>query len=309
MTHVFEQRLVLFAQCDPIVAVHVRHIEPIAITAPHFVEDLVPLFDWNSIDIQSSGRNCFARFIACGRRIVKVVTLALANKHFRTIVRKSVAANVVGQCGFFAILYRKYPQRCVAIALTAVIRSPTYNVQQVPGLRGQSEVVVSSNRHTRDTICNTVEVDRHGCRRFRGGFGFRFSSSRCFGGFLGRRSCRLGRFLSFGDRHLIALGRKGMLDIFPQSHRVDVSRAISCIVEFNIRKLRREFSVTQEIEIVALWIPCGIVGVEVVVSYTMQLAIVRIPNKHGRKLILIRHREREEVSSRRPRVIANLTAR
>ena len=63
-----------------------------------------------------------------------------------------------------------------------------------------------------------------------------------------------------------------MLHVFTQRHRIDVSRAISSVVELDVRKLRREFAVTQKVEIVALRIPSRIVGVEVVVSYTMQLA-------------------------------------
>ena len=67
--------------------------------------------------------------------------------------------------------------------------------------------------------------------------------------------------------------------------------------------------IAEEVEIVALRIPRRIVGVEVVVSYTTQLSVSRTPDMHRRKQILVGHREGEEVSSRRPGVIANLTAR
>ncbi len=43
MTDGIDQRLVFAAQRLPIVAMHVRDIEIIAVAAPHFGENLVPL--------------------------------------------------------------------------------------------------------------------------------------------------------------------------------------------------------------------------------------------------------------------------
>src|ERR1044072_4782451 len=71
----------------------------------------------------------------------------------------------------------------------------------------------------------------------------------------------------------------------------------------------RKLPITQEVEIVALRIPRGVVGVEVIFSNVSELPVIRTPNKHRRELVLIDHREREEVSARRPRVITNLTTR
>jgi len=50
MGDVLKQRLVLFAQGDPVIAVHIRNVEPIAIPSPNLIEDLVPFFNRNSID-------------------------------------------------------------------------------------------------------------------------------------------------------------------------------------------------------------------------------------------------------------------
>ena len=69
-----------------------------------------------------------------------------------------------------------------------------------------------------------------------------------------------------------------MLHIFSQGHRVNVGHAIRGIVEFRLRNLRREFVVADEIEIVALWIPCGTDGIEHFVSDAMNFAVGGAPN-------------------------------
>ena len=51
MGHILQQRFVLLAQRDPVVAVHVRNVEPVAIASPNLIEDLVPLVNRNSINI------------------------------------------------------------------------------------------------------------------------------------------------------------------------------------------------------------------------------------------------------------------
>src|SRR5207247_2517975 len=47
MSHVLQQRLVLLAQRHPVITMHVRNIEEVAVTPPYFVKDLVPLFSRN----------------------------------------------------------------------------------------------------------------------------------------------------------------------------------------------------------------------------------------------------------------------
>src|SRR4029079_6099138 len=94
-------------------------------------------------------------------------------------------------------------------------------------------------------------------------------------------SSRFRRVISgLGNRHLITLRRKRMLDVFAQWPRIDVSRTIRRVVKLNVRNLWRKLSVTQEVEIVARWIPRRIVRVEVIVSDASHLTVVRTPNKH-----------------------------
>ena len=78
----------MLAQRDPIIAVHVRHIEPIAIAAPDFVEDLVPFFGRHAIDGQAGGRNRLAALVTLRRCIVKTKALRAAHEDFRSIARQ-----------------------------------------------------------------------------------------------------------------------------------------------------------------------------------------------------------------------------
>ena len=60
---------------------------------------------------------------------------SLGHQDFGTVVRKHIAANVLGQCRLFAIFQRIDAQRCSAIAGATVVRRTTNNVKQVSGLR------------------------------------------------------------------------------------------------------------------------------------------------------------------------------
>ena len=85
MRDVFQQRPVLLAQRHPVIAVHIRNIEPVAITPPDFVENLVPFFDGNAIEYQACCRNSFPGPIALRVRVVEVESRSLAQHHFRSV--------------------------------------------------------------------------------------------------------------------------------------------------------------------------------------------------------------------------------
>ena len=133
MGHVLQQRLVLLAQRYPIKAVHVRHVEPITISTPHFIEDLVPLFRRNAIDVQArQSKQPYDSFAL--RRCVVNLRPVPGTRAPSTIVRKCVTANVFDQRRFFAILDRVDAQRRSAITLATVVTSATNGVKQVSGL-------------------------------------------------------------------------------------------------------------------------------------------------------------------------------
>src|SRR5205807_10653038 len=106
--------------------------------------------------------------------------------------------------------------------------------------------------------------------------------------------------------NFVALGRERMLNVLTQGHRIDVSTAIGRVVELNLRDLRREFAIADEIQIVALRIPNRIHRIEHVVSDSMDLTVCGAPNMNLRHSVSIRgHAESEVVAARRLAVIAN----
>src|SRR5437764_7384205 len=108
LLRVWQQWLVLIAPRDTVKAVHVRHIEPIAIAAPDFIEDLIPFFSGHAIDYEARGRNWFARFVALRRRIIQTKTWPLPRQDFRTVARHRIAATqIVNQRRLFSIFQRK----------------------------------------------------------------------------------------------------------------------------------------------------------------------------------------------------------
>ena len=69
-----------------------------------------------------------------------------------------------------------------------------------------------------------------------------------------------------------------MLHVFAQSHCIDVRIAIRRIVAFNVRNLRREFAIADEVEIVARRIPNRIESIEHLIGHAMDLAIGSAPD-------------------------------
>src|SRR5438876_8511875 len=107
MRYVLEQRAILFAQRHPIVAMHVRYVEPVAIAAPDFIENLVPLLGGDTIDDQSGRRNRLAASVALRSRIINGKGRPVARQDFGAVVRHGIATDVVGDGGFLAILERE----------------------------------------------------------------------------------------------------------------------------------------------------------------------------------------------------------
>src|SRR5687768_8043082 len=137
MRDVFQQRLVLLANRVPIPTVHVRHVEPVAITSPHFVENLVPFFRRNTIDKQTRRRNRLSRTITGWCRVVEAPGRCgwpLGHEHFGTVIGQSVTADVFRERRLFSILEGIKLQRAGAIALPSVITRTANGVEQETSL-------------------------------------------------------------------------------------------------------------------------------------------------------------------------------
>src|SRR5258708_39663450 len=107
MRDVLQQWFVLLAQRDPMVAVYVRTVEPVAIPPPDFIENLVPLFGGHAIDDQSGGGNRLTALIALRRRIINSKARRASHHYFRTVAGHRITKNVVGDGRFLAILERQ----------------------------------------------------------------------------------------------------------------------------------------------------------------------------------------------------------
>src|SRR6266550_7891805 len=96
MGDVLQEWLVLFTQRYPVIAVHVRHIEPVAITPPDFVEDLVPLFGGYPIDSQAGGRNRFSAFVSLRCRVKETEARGLSGQDFCAVAGDRITEDVIG---------------------------------------------------------------------------------------------------------------------------------------------------------------------------------------------------------------------
>src|SRR6266566_1006208 len=159
MGDVLQQWLILFAQRDPVIAVHVRHIEPVAITPPDFVEDLVPLFGGYPVDSQASGRNRFSAFVSLRCRVKETEARGLSDQNFCTVAGYRITEDVVSDGGFFSILKSKDAKLCRAIALAAVVGSRTDDIEQVTSLSSQPAIVIGAHRHARNSGGDVFKID------------------------------------------------------------------------------------------------------------------------------------------------------
>src|SRR3989475_10522988 len=296
MRDVLQQRLVLLAQRHPVIAVHVRHVEPVAITPPDFVEDLVPLFGRHPIDDQAGGGDWLLRFVALWGRVEQTERWSLAHEHLRAIVRHRITINVIGDRGFFSILEREDFQLRGSITLSSVIESWANEIKKMPRLSGQASVIVRANRRPRDSATEAIEINHQSLLRRRRRLGFWLRRFRIFLLWFRRGS----RFLSgLSYRHFVALRRKRMLSVFAQGHRIDVGTAIGRIVKLDLRDLRSEFAIADEIQIVALRIPNWIQRIEHDVSDPMDLTIRGAPDMNLRHPVSIRGHAKGEVVATR----------
>ncbi len=170
------------------------------------------------------------------------------------------------------------------------------------GPGSEPAIIICTDWHARDSGVDTVKINHEIGGRLRRTFRLRLSRLWLF------RGRGFGRGLS-GDTDFITFRREGMLDVFAQSHRIDICVAVCRIVEFDIRDLGGELAIADVIEITALRIPDGIERIEIGVGHPMHFVVGSTPNVN--RCISIRsygHAESEVVAARRPRVIANLSA-
>ena len=101
-----------------------------------------------------------------------------------------------------------------------------------------------------------------------------------------------------------------MLDVLPERERIDVSLAIRRVVEFDLRNLRLKLAIGDEVKIVALRVPRGIVSVEHVVGDFARLAVGGAPDPDGGEAVRVFVvTESQIVAARRPGVVTHLTMR
>src|SRR5713101_3976609 len=175
MRDVLQQRAILFAERHPVIAVHVRYVEPVAIPSPDFIENLVPLFGGHPIDDQSGRGNRLAALIALRSRIINGKGRTGSHHYLRTVMRHRIETDVVGDGGFLAILEREDAQLRRSIALAAVVERRPHRIKQVAGFGGETAIVVGSQRHASNPHRDRVEIDDHVRGWLWRGFGF------CFG--------------------------------------------------------------------------------------------------------------------------------
>jgi hypothetical protein len=75
--HVGQERPVLLAQRLPVVAVHVLHVEEVAVATPDLVEDLGPLVGGNAVHVHAPGGDGLLRAPAASAGVVEDEVLAL----------------------------------------------------------------------------------------------------------------------------------------------------------------------------------------------------------------------------------------
>src|SRR2546425_5196916 len=158
MCDIFQQRLVLLAQRRPVITVHVRHVEPVAITPPDFVEDLVPLFGRHAIDDQAGHRDWLLGSVALWRRVEQTERGALPHEDLRPIIRHRISVDVIRDRVFFSILEREDFQLRGSITLSSVIESWADEIKKMTRLSGQTTIIVRADRRPRDAIADTIAM-------------------------------------------------------------------------------------------------------------------------------------------------------
>src|SRR5262249_21443731 len=78
MGYVLQQWLVLLAQSNPVVAMHVRYVEIVAIASPDFVEDLLPFLRRHAVVHKPANRHRFLVAIALRGRVQHAETRTLS---------------------------------------------------------------------------------------------------------------------------------------------------------------------------------------------------------------------------------------
>src|SRR6478672_3223349 len=107
MRDIWQPLLIFVTDLYPIKSVHIRHIEPIAILTPHFVEDLGPFLLRIDLGDHPSCRNRLLVAIAL-RGCIHDLKSALTTGHeLAAISGNRKSAGWLGEHRLFAVLYGK----------------------------------------------------------------------------------------------------------------------------------------------------------------------------------------------------------
>src|ERR1041385_7957117 len=189
MHHVRQQLTVHLAHLWPVGAVHVRHVEIVALVAPAFVEDLFELFLWFEIHaqrvVQTSGAGLRRRSIGIDeeqlrRRRIRTTAAtwttpltapptSRAINELATICADLVSNDVAHECRCPTIAQAITLQliTSLAAATLATACSPCFEIEHLT-INSGLQIRVLPLRHTRnrdDALRQTVEIDLHIHRR------------------------------------------------------------------------------------------------------------------------------------------------
>src|SRR5208283_5693112 len=259
MRDVRKKLTVASADRFPIVAMHVRRVEEVAVATPNFIEDLGPFFGGYAFRHEARGGDSFLRGGASGRGIVDAEALGLANEHSRAVPRKNKAIQVVDESHVFTVFEGVEVEVGLGAGLAAIVRSRGNSKHERAGFCGKAEVVVGIQRNPGGALVESIEVNAL----------VPWDLGLLFGRRVGLLvSIFLGVvILLVAEGHFIALGREWIFDILAKSKDEDAAGAVSGEVEFDLRDLGLEFMVGEIVEIISIRIPDRGILVESTAGY------------------------------------------
>ena len=242
-----EQRLVLGAQGVPVVAVHVRHVEVIAVAAPDLAEDLGVFGLGLDQREQAVGADALGlRF--CRLEIDRLVRLVVADQHGAAIGGERQIVDAREHVAALAFLERPRLQGGLERPLAAVVRRVADHVQDgLPGHRDPGDVV-RIDRRARDALVDAIEVDV--VVDFGGRLGlFLRGLVALVGGLVG---LGLVGVLVVLVRGAVVARRKRIVDALAQRDGENAGIAVGGVIPFDVGQLRRPLAVAEEIEVFAV---------------------------------------------------------
>ena len=234
-----------------------------------------------------------------GLGVKKFVFALEVNKHFLSIVRHVVSADVFGKNCFLAVLHRIENQVGRRITVAAVKRSADLCVNQIILGHGKALVVIAFDRNARNAIGQSIEINTNVFFWLFVFLLFLFFFRLCFVG-------ASWLFAFFRDADFIAFRRKWILHVLAQRQSEDSGAAVGCIVEFDLAKRRLKIMNGSVIEIVAVRVPGGTTRIEQVAGNAMDLTVGNTPDIDGPKIVWIAQGERKVPAVARPGVIAQI---